>query len=137
MKKLLLLLLFLTCAAPVSAQQNSNIYMPLVSSPTFTARVQYVLAQQVPTVLTEAQTGSYTAACHTLRANLAASIARSPASSAPVFAVHLATNINVTSAGALTGTVLAGTLDTPATDAALLAAVAALWSTVAGCITNP
>jgi hypothetical protein len=111
--------------------ENSNIYMPLVQSNTFTARVQYILAMEAPTILAEASGVSG----HPLRAALAARIAVGPASYAPVFAVFLATNINVTSGGTLTGS--GATLDTPATDAALLAAVASLWSTVAGVITNP
>jgi hypothetical protein len=53
------------------------------------------------------------------------------------FAVYLAVDINVTTGGALTGTSSAGTLDTPATDAALLAAVSSLWSTVSGVVANP
>ena len=119
------------------ATEASQTYGPLAASPQFRMRVTYIIVTEAPVVLTEAGTGSYTAACHTLRANLAASVARTPDGYAPVFAAHLVTNINVTTAGALTGTASAGTLDTPATDAALLAAVAAQWSVVAGCITNP
>lgn len=113
--------------------ENSVTYMPLVASSQFTGRVQYILAQEAPVVLTELSnvTG------HTKRAQLAAAIGLSPASYAPVFAVHLATNINVTTAGALTGTLAAGTLDSPVTDAALLAAIASIWNTVAGYVTNP
>jgi hypothetical protein len=131
------LLVVLGAASSVSAQQNSLVYGPLAKSPTFQGRVVYIITTQAPVVLTEAQTGSYTAACHTLRAALAARVAASPMDFASIFAAHLVTNINVTSGGALTGTVGAGTLDTPATDAALLAAVASQWSSVAGCITNP
>lgn len=138
MKRILLALLIVLVAAPqMFAVENSNTYFPLVSSPTFTGRVQYILAQEAPVIEVEAQSGSYTAACHTLRAGLAVRVAQNPASYAPVFAVFLTTNINVTTAGALTGTSAAGTLDTPATDAALLAAVASLWPNVAGCVTNP
>lgn len=117
------------------AQQASVTYTPLTGSTQFLNRVTYILVQQAPVVETEAATGAYTAACHTLRANLAADLARHPGNYAPVFASHLVANINVTTAGALTGSGV--TLDTPATDAALLASVASLWSTVAGCITNP
>lgn len=127
----------LVFAAPALAVENSQTFMPLVGSIQFTNRVQYILAQETPVILTEAATGTYTAGCHTLRAALAVSIARNPAGYASVFAVFLATNINVTSAGALTGSFNAGTLDTPATDAALFSAVSTLWSTVAGCVTNP
>lgn len=136
MKKLCVAIL-ITALTGVSlgAAENSAVFMPLVQSALFTNRVQYVLAQEAPVVLTEAQTGSYTATCHTLRAALAVAIAKNPAGYANVFAVFLATNINVTSAGSLTGS--QGTLDTPATDAALFSAVASLWSTVAGCVTNP
>src|ERR1019366_4213059 len=137
--KNLILGLVIACLVSVGlfAQQASNIYMPLVQSNTFTSRVQYIIAMEAPVILTEAGTGTYTAVCHTARAKLAAQIVVGPASFAPVFAVFLATNVNVTTAGPLTGAGL--TLDTPATDAALLAAVASLWSTVAGynCATNP
>lgn len=131
MKRILWTLALLTAPVCLMAAENSNIYMPLVQSSTFTSRVQYILAQEVPSILTEASAVS----CHAVRAKFAANVAQSPVTFAPVFAVHLVTNINVTSAGALTGS--GATLDTPATDAALLAAVASLWSTVAGCVTNP
>lgn len=135
MKRLLIALTLLLVATPLFAQQNSNTYMPLTHSDRFNDRVAYIVAMEAPVILTEAATGSYTAPCHTLRAALAAAIARGPQSYVPIFAVHLVTNINITTGGALTG---AGTtLDSPATDAAILAAVASLWSTVAGCITNP
>jgi hypothetical protein len=114
---------------------TSQTYGPLVNSALFQMRVTFIIAQEAPVILTEAATGTYTAACHTIRANLAAGVARNPAGYAPVFASHLVTNINVTSAGTPIGS--GSTLDTPATDAALLAAVASQWSTVAGCITNP
>lgn len=111
--------------------EPSVVYMPLVASALFTARVQYILAQQAPVILAESSgvTG------HTVRAKLAAAVGLSPASYAPVFAVHLSTNINVTTGGALTGA--GATLDTPATDAALLAAVNVIWNAVAGFIVNP
>lgn len=113
--------------------ENSLTYGPLAQSPQFRLRVSYALVEEAPVVLSEANS----VAGHTVRANLAAAVARDPNSYAPVFATHLSAHINVTSAGALTGTLAAGTLDTPATDAALLSAVAALWSTVAGYIVNP
>lgn len=125
------LLAFLLLGVGLQATENSNIYMPLVQSAQFTNRVQYIIATQAPVVLAEASGVT----CHPARAALAARIAVGPASYAPVFAVFLVTNINVTSGGALTGS--GATLDTPATDAALLAAVAAIWPTVAGCIANP
>jgi hypothetical protein len=121
----------------VLSADTSQTYGPLAASAQFQSRVSFLITQEAPVVLTEAQTGSYTAACHTLRASLAAVVARNPQSYAPIFAQHLVTNINVTTAGALTGTLGAGTLDTPATDAALFAAIAAQWSTVAGCISFP
>jgi hypothetical protein len=132
----LAVLLALVVSAALVAD-TSQTFGPLTQSPVFRLRVQFITAQQAPVVLTEAATGSYTAACHTLRANLAAALARNPQAYVDVFAAHLVTNVNVTGGGALTGSLSAGTLDTPATDAALLAAVASLWSTVAGCITNP
>lgn len=135
MKRLLLVGVLVLMASPAFAQQNSNTYMPLTHSDRFNDRVAYMVAMEAPVIETEAATGSYTAACHTLRANLAAAIARGPASYVPIFAIHLATNVNITTGGALTGSGI--TLDTPATDAAILAAVASLWSTIAGCLTNP
>jgi hypothetical protein len=135
MKTLLLSIALLLLSVSAFAQQNSNTYMPLVGSAQFTNRVQYITVQEAAVVLTEAQTGTYTAACHTKRAAFAAQLVQQPASFASVFAVNLVSNINITTGGALTGS--GQTLDTPATDAAILAAVASLWSTVSGCITNP
>lgn len=138
MKRLaLLVIVALIVATSAYAVENSVTFTPLLQSLEFQNRVTYIITMEAPVIETEAQTGSYTAACHTLRANLAAAVARNPPSYSPIFASHLITNVNVTTGGALTGTLLAGTLDTPATDAALLAAVASLWSTVSGCITNP
>lgn len=132
MKKIILgFLVSLSISVVVQAVENSNVYMPLVQSNTFTNRVQYILATEAPVILAEASGVT----CHPLRAQLATKIAVGPASYAPVFAVFLVTNINVTSAGALTGS--GSTLDSPVTDAALLAAVASIWPTVAGCIANP
>lgn len=133
MKRMLAIIVLLLLATPLMAQQNSNTYMPLVSSPTFTNRVQYILAQEAPVI--EAESGATT--CHLARAALAVKVSQNPASYAPVFAVFLATNINVTTAGALTGTVAAGTLDSPVTDAALLAAIASIWPSISGCISTP
>ncbi len=113
--------------------ENSQIYMPLALSPPFMNRVQYILVEYAPTVLVEASS----VAGHAKRAALAATIAAAPGSYASVFAVHLAANVNVTTAGALTGTTIAQTLDSPVTDAALFAAVAVIWNTVAGVIVNP
>jgi hypothetical protein len=136
MKRLLSIgVLIALAGAGLLAQQSSITYMPLTYSQRFNDRVTYIITTEAPVIEAEPATGSYTAACHTLRATLAAAVARGPQGYTSIFSAHLVTNINVTSAGALTG---AGqTLDTPATDAALLAAIAALWSTVAGCITNP
>lgn len=135
MKRLLCVLLMLGVSGSAFAVENSITYMPLTRSDRFNDRVAYILTMEAPVIEAEAATGTYTAACHTLRANLAASVARGPQGYVPIFSVHLVTNVNITSGGALTGT--GNTLDSPATDAAILAAVASLWSTVAGCITNP
>lgn len=126
----------LLMAVSLSAD-TSQTYGPLAQSPAFQSRVTWTLAFTAPVILTEAATGSYTAACHTKRAELAAQIARNPSAYAGVFAVHLSASSAVTTAGALTGTLTAGTLDSPITDAAMFSAVSAEWSTVAGCITNP
>lgn len=137
MKKRVLLIagICLLLAPPIFGVENSVTYTPLLASTQFTNRVTFIITTEAPVIETEATSGSYTALCHTLRANLAASVARNPGAYTPVFASHVITNINVTTGGALTGT--GSTLDTPATDASLLAAIASLWSTVAGCITNP
>lgn len=137
MKKLTLALVVAVLMVVGLSADTSHTFAPLAQSPLFRSRVTWTIAFTTPVILTEAATGSYTAACHTLRANLAAAVARNPDSYAPIFASHLVTMSNVTTAGALTGTLTAGTLDTPATDAALFSAVSAVWSTVAGCITNP
>lgn len=133
--RLLLTLALLVLLPAASFAQSSITFTPLMYAQRFTDRVTFILATQSPVVEVEAATGTYTAPCHTLRATLAAAVARAPQSYTSVFAAHLVANINVTTGGALTGS--GGTLDTPATDAALLAAVASLWSTIAGCITNP
>lgn len=143
MKRLLFALTLTLLAAPVCAQQPSVTYMPLTTSTQFLNRVQFNIVQTAPLIQVEAQTYTpaggdthpSTAACHTLRVQLAASVARNPASYAGIFAAHLAVNSAITTAGALTGST--ATLDTPATDGALFAAVAAIWSTVAGCVTTP
>lgn len=133
MKRFIVALFFIMLTTGVFAVENSNLFMPLVGSPTFTARVQYILAQEAPVI--EAESGGI--ACHTARAALAVRVAQNPSGYAPIFAVFLTTNINVTTGGVLTGTTAAGTLDSPATDAALLAAVASIWPSIAGCVTNP
>lgn len=138
MKRIALVLsLMIVTSVGLFAVENSNTFFPLVQSPVFTGRVQYLIVKEAPVILTEAATGTYTAACHTKRAALAVSVSQNPASFAPVFAVHLTANINVTGGGALTGSASAGTLDTPAIDSSLFAAIDSLWSTVAGCVTNP
>lgn len=128
------------------AQQTSVTYMPLTQSAQFLSRVTYNIVLTAPSIELEAQ--SYTAApgdshpvtnaCHTLRAQMAAAIMHGNSGNfTPFFALALVTNGAVTTAGALTGSLASGTLDTPATDAALFSAINAVWSTVAGCITNP
>lgn len=146
MKKPLLLFVcacVLVVATPAFAQQPSVTFMPLASSTQFLNRVQFNIVQTAPLIEVEAQaytpaggdTHPSTAACHTLRAKLAASVAGNPTSYQAVFAAHLIVNSAVTSAGPLTGAGV--TLDTPATDGALFSAIAAIWSTVAGCVTVP
>lgn len=145
MMRRLLFALALVLALPLAAQaqQTSVTYMALAGSNQFLNRVTFQIVLAAPLVEVEAvaytqpsgDTHPVNAACHTLRANLARAVSQSPSSYASIFAVHLITSSNVTTAGALTGTV--ATLDTPATDAALFSAVSAMWSDVAGCITNP
>lgn len=138
MKRILFTLVVIVLfSGALFAVENSQTFGPLVTSPVFRMRVSYNAAFTAPVILTEASTGSYTAACHTLRANLAARVASNPESYSSVFAAHLVTMSAVTSAGTLTGTSAAGTLDSPITDAAMFSAISSAWSTVAGCITNP
>ena len=144
----LLLALTLLLGLPVvaAAQQTSVIYMPLTQSAQFLERVTYNIVLAAPAIELEAQ--AYTAApgdshpvtnaCHSLRAAMAAQIMHGGSGNfAPFFALALVTNSAVTTAGSLTGSLGAGTLDSPATDAALFSAINAVWSTVAGCVTNP
>src|SRR5665213_4139669 len=143
MKYLYLVLLLLLVTVPAYAQQTAVTVMPLTQSNQFMNRVRFQIVLTSPLIEVEAtayapaggDTHPSTPACHTLRANLAAAIARSPDDYVRVFAEHLVTSSNITTAGALTGS--GGTLDTPATDAALFSAVNAMWSDVAGCVTNP
>lgn len=129
--------------SPAFATENSLVFGPLTRSATFVGRVSYILAQQAPVVQVEAvaysqpggDTHTPSAICHSKRVVLSAAVAANPDNYAGVFASHLVANINITSAGALTGS--GATLDSPAIDSAILAAVAGLWSTVAGCVTNP
>lgn len=145
MNRLLIVVALLLIASPVFAQQPSVSFMPLTGSTQFLNRVQFNIVQTAPLIEVEAQaytpaggdTHPSTAVCHSLRVQLAANVARSPSAFAPVFAAHLVVNSAVTTAGSLTGGGNTSIMDTPATDGALFAAVAAIWSTVAGCVTTP
>lgn len=145
MKRLVLTIALLLLSAPVFAQQPSVTFMPLTGSTQFLNRVQFNIVQTAPLIEVEVQaytpasgdTHPSTAACHSLRASLAANVARSPNVYAAVFAAHLVVNSAVTTAGALTGGGNTAIMDTPATDAALFSAIAAIWSTIAGCVTVP
>jgi hypothetical protein len=143
LKRLILVGAFMALATPVWAQQPSVTYMPLTQSQQFLNRVIFNIVQTAPLIEVEAanytpaggDTHPATAACHSKRAILAAGVASHAQDFALVFAQNLVTTSNITTAGALTGA--GATLDTPATDGALFSAVAAVWSTIAGCITNP
>jgi hypothetical protein len=131
---LVALVLALVLGTALSAQ-NAVQFMPLTQSLQFQNRVTYQIVLAAPVIETEAAGTGGSALCHTARATLATQVMRYPASFTPVFAIALVTSSNVTTAGALTG---AGpTLDTPATDAALFSATNAVWSSIAGCVTNP
>lgn len=132
MKKVCIVVALLCACVSLSAD-NSQTFMPLVSSPQFLNRSTYLIAQEAAAVLSEVNTTP----CHATRVSLAIQAARSPAGLSPIASVFLVSNINVTSAGALTGTLVAGTLDTPATDAALFAALDLSWNAMAGCIVHP
>jgi hypothetical protein len=132
-------------ATIAQAVENSVIYMPLIQSPQFISRVTYSMVMAAPAIELEAaaytpasgDTHPVTAACHTLRAQMAAQILHGNSGNfAPFFALRLVATSVIISAGALTGTP-GSTLDSPATDAALFSAINAEWSNVAGCVTVP
>jgi hypothetical protein len=133
------------CPLSAFAQQTSVTYEPLTQSSEFLNRIAFQIVLAAPAIETEAQnytpasgdTHPSTAVCHSARAALAANVAKNPSGYALIFAEHIVTSSAVTTAGALTGSLSAGTLDTPATDAALFSAVNAMWSDTAGCITTP
>jgi hypothetical protein len=151
MKRILLIVAVLACAAPAFAQTPpSTTQMQLVSSPTFTNRLQFNGVQVMKEVLEETQTGSaaapipaYTAACHLKRANYAQNFLLSPASFSSQSAV-LIVGANVS------GVVIVGSVVnravTPATDpplwdssvadSALLQAYRVYMNTLAGCVIN-
>lgn len=135
MKKILFVTIFLACANAVSAQQTSVTYMPLTNSQQFQNRIAFNILLTAPVIETEAAGTGGSNACHTARAQLAAAVMRSPTQYITIFSLVIVTTSQVTTAGALTGS--GNTLDTPATDAALFAAIGSSWSNVAGCITNP
>lgn len=137
--------ILLMTATSALAQLTAVQAMPLVQSTQFLNRVTFQIVLAAPLIEVEAvayspasgDTHPASAACHTARARLAASVAQNPSGYAMIFAIHLVTSSNVTTAGALTGGGNTSILDTPATDAALFSAVNAVWSDTAGCITNP
>lgn len=145
MKRLVLICasLLIVSAATLSAQ-TSVTYMPLTGSAQFQNRILFQILLAAP--LIEVEAAAYTpaggdthpasAACHSLRAALAANVSKNPTGYALIFAQHVVTLSAVTGAGALTGS-LPLTLDTPATDGALFSAINAIWSDTAGCITTP
>jgi hypothetical protein len=134
---LALVVVWLVTSGTAFAQQPSVTYMPLVSSTQFLNRVTFNIAQTVAGVETEAANAAgANAACHTLRVQLAVRVASNPAGFAPTFAIQLVTTGAITTAGALTGAYPL-TLDSPATDGAIFSAIGAMWSTIAGCVTNP
>lgn len=145
MKRMLLIIALLLSAAPCFAQNTSTSQMQLVNSATFTNRLQYLMAQQASTVLTEAQSDAvnadtfarYTAGCHTLRVSFATNVLQSPASWASVSAV-LISGANF-AGGVIVGTVTGtgATADSSANDTALAKAITDSWNTLAKCVTNP
>src|SRR5665213_3483543 len=100
MKFLYSTLLLLALAVPAYAQQTAVTLMPLTQSTQFMNRVLFQIVLTAPLIEVEAtaytpsggDTHPSTPACHTLRANLAAAIARDPSSYARVFADHLVTS---------------------------------------------
>lgn len=145
MKRILFALALVFVTAPAFAQNTSTSQMQLVNSQTFTNRLQYLMAQQAASVLTEAQSDAvnadtfarYTAGCHTLRASYAATVIGSPASAASQAAVLIAGG-NF-SGGVIVGTVVVvnGLADSSANDTALAKAITDSWNSLAKCVTNP
>jgi hypothetical protein len=103
---------------------ESTTQMQLVSSPLFLNRMQYLLAQQARTVLTEASNTAH----HTRRAQYASDVVNSPASKAASAAVLVVGGVNVIN------TVIgsAPNFDSSATDAAMLSQIATFWNALAG-----
>lgn len=130
-KRIMLALVVVLIAGAAFAVENSVTFMPLVSSQRFLDRVTYNIDQEAAVIQAE----STAIGCHGMRAQLAIHVSQNPQAYAVVFATALAGHINVTTAGALTGA--GATLDTPATDAALFAAIASVsvWNSIAGCST--
>jgi hypothetical protein len=69
MRKIVSVVILVCVAVLELTADTSQTYSPLTQSPLFNARVQFIVTQEAPVILTEAATGTYTAACHTLRAN--------------------------------------------------------------------
>lgn len=112
------------------AQSNtSTTQMQLVSSSTFTNRLQYLMTQQAVVVLTEV----HATACHTQRAAFAMQVIQNPASSASAASVLLAGSTNVVGTVVTDGN---GQADSSASDAALLSQIATDWNVLSRCDTG-
>ncbi len=123
-----LILILLTIAWPVLAQNTSTTQMQLVNSTTFINRLQYLLTQQAVVVKAEA----LNTVCHTKRSLFADQIIASPIETARASSVMIAGSTNVI------GTVIIanGVADSSASDAALLSQVATLWNALSKCDTG-
>ncbi len=108
--------------------EPSQIFAPLAQSPVFLGRIAFLLVMTAPVVIAAAHAAKPIPNDRAVA--LAVAVAADPVRYAAVFAVHVSANVNVVLGGALIGSGL--TLDTPATDGALFAAVSVIWPTVAG-----
>jgi hypothetical protein len=145
MKKALFTVAIILSFSTISYAQTltSVQVMPLTQSQQFLNRVEFQILLAAPSIETEivaytpagGDTHPSSASCHSARALLAANVSKYPSGYPQVFALHIVTSGNITTAGALTGS--GQTLDTPASDGALFSAVNAMWSDTAGCVTFP
>lgn len=122
------LVLTLLCSTPAWAQNTSTTQMQLVTSQRFLDRVAYLLSQQAVVVKAEALSTT----CHVLRSQFANEVISSPTGAAQSRAVLLAGSTNVI--GTVTGS--GATLDSSATDAALLSQIATSWNAMSRCDTG-
>lgn len=133
MRRTLIALIFAAVATVTLAAQGapeSTTQMSLVSSATFTNRLQYLMVQQARVVKAEA----LATACHAQRSVYATNVINSPAAFASVAAVMIVGGVN------LIGTVVPNEdpdlVDSSATDAQIFSQIATYWDALSGCDTG-